>query len=34
MSLTEEQLIQTIVNTIDRYESTLLIELPRWAQNA
>ena len=30
----EEEIIETILNTIDRYDSTLLLELPRWAQSA
>lgn len=32
MNTNDENLIQAIINTIDRYESTLLVELPRWAQ--
>ncbi len=34
MHASEEQIINTLINTIDRFESTLLLELPRWAQNA
>lgn len=32
MNTNDGTLIQAIINTIDRYESTLLVELPRWAQ--
>ncbi len=34
MHASEDQIIKTLINTIDRFESTLLLELPRWAQNA
>ncbi len=34
MQPTDEQIIESILNTIDRFDSTLLLELPRWAQNA
>ena len=34
MHANEDQIIHAIVRTIDSFESTLLLELPRWAQNA
>lgn len=34
MHANEDQIINTLISTIDRFESTLLLELPRWAQNA
>ncbi len=34
MQVIEEAIIESILNTIDRYDSTLLLELPRWAQSA
>jgi hypothetical protein len=30
----DEYMIENLLNTIDRYDSTLIIALPRWAQNA
>lgn len=32
MQATEDQIMTSILNTIDRFDSTLLLELPRWAQ--
>ncbi len=34
MHETTDKIIEAIINTIDQFESTLLLELPRWAQNA
>lgn len=34
MQVIEEEIIESVLNTIDRHDSTLLLELPRWAQNA
>jgi len=30
----DEYMIENLLNTIDRYDSMLIIALPRWAQNA
>lgn len=32
-AVAEEQIIESLLNTIDRHDSTLIIALPRWAQN-
>jgi len=34
MQAIENEIIESILNTMDRYDSTLLLELPRWAQSA
>ena len=33
MTHSDDYMIETLLNTIDRYDSTLIIALPRWAQN-
>jgi hypothetical protein len=34
MQVTDEDMIENLLNTIDRYDTTLIVSLPRWAQNA
>ena len=34
MHYEDEYLIEKLLNTIDHLDSTLIVSLPRWAQNA
>ncbi len=34
MQVTDEHMIENLLNTIDQYDSTLIISLPRWAQHS
>jgi len=30
----DEKMIEDLLNILERYDSTLMVSLPRWAQNA